>query len=94
MVNKIKVKHESTKKVIMTTCKDHCGGICPLKVYIKDGIIIKTESEDEVRACVRGRAYRQRVYAPDRLKYPMKRVGEKGTGEFKRISWDEALNCQ
>ncbi len=39
---------------------------------------------------VRGRGYRKFVYHPDRLKYPMKRVGKRGEGRFERISWDEA----
>lgn len=43
-----------------------------------------------MRACVRGRGYRKFVYHPDRLKYPMKRVGKRGEGRFERISWDEA----
>lgn len=43
-----------------------------------------------MRACVRGRGYRKFVYHPDRLKYPMKRVGKRGEGKFERISWDEA----
>ena len=43
-----------------------------------------------MRACARGRAYRKFVYHPDRLKYPMKRVGKRGEGKFERISWDEA----
>lgn len=44
------------------------------------------------RPCVRGRGWRKDVYAPTRIKYPMKRVGERGSREFKRISWDEACS--
>ncbi|MDD5127204.1 MAG: molybdopterin-dependent oxidoreductase [Dehalococcoidales bacterium] len=77
-------------------CYD-CGGRCPLKFHVKDGKIIRIEGDDAVeseqlRACLRCRAYRQYVYHPDRLKYPMKRVGARGEGRFARISWDEALD--
>jgi anaerobic dimethyl sulfoxide reductase subunit A len=48
--------------------------------------------EPQYRACLKGRAYRQLVYHPDRLKYPLRRVGERGEGKFERISWDEALD--
>ena len=47
--------------------------------------------EPQLRACLKGRAYRQRVYAPDRLLYPLRRVGKRGEGKFERVSWDEAL---
>lgn len=50
-----------------------------------------TEAEPQVRGCLRGRSYRQRLYSPERLLYPMGRVGKRGEGKFKRISWDEAL---
>jgi len=67
-----------------------------LKVHVKNGIITRIEADDgedpQLRACLRGRAYRQRIYSPDRLLYPMKRTGKKGDGEFQRISWDEALD--
>ena len=45
-----------------------------------------------MRPCLRGLLYHYRVYAPDRLQYPMKRIGERGEGKFVRISWDEALD--
>lgn len=88
-------KTDDTEKVVYTACNSHCGGACLLKVYVKDGVVtrIETDNEEEpqFRACLRCRAYRQRLYAPDRLQYPMKRVGERGEGKFKRISWDEAF---
>ena len=52
---------------------------------IKDGC-----KPRQIRACLKGRAMRERLYSPDRLKYPMKRVGERGEGKFERITWEEA----
>jgi len=82
--------------VIPTMCASHCGGSCLLKVHVEDGVITRIESDDgeepQLRACLRGRAYRQRVYARDRILQPFKRVGERGEGKFKPISWDEALD--
>jgi anaerobic dimethyl sulfoxide reductase subunit A len=49
-------------------------------------------AEPQLRACLRGRSYRSRLYSPERLLYPMMRVGERGEGKFKRVSWDEALD--
>ncbi|MBI2847358.1 MAG: molybdopterin-dependent oxidoreductase [Chloroflexi bacterium] len=89
-------KTAGMEQVFVTACNSHCGGRCLLKVHVKDGVITRVETDDEdepqFRACFRGRAYRQRVYDPNRLKYPMKRVGERGEGKFERISWDEALD--
>ncbi len=82
--------------VIPSMCHSHCGGSCLLKFHVKDGVITRIETDDgeepQLRACQRGRAYRQVVYAPDRILYPMKRIGERGEGKFERISWEEALD--
>ena len=51
-----------------------------------------TLEEPQLRACLRGRSYRSRLYSPERLLYPMMRVGERGEGKFKRVSWEEALS--
>ncbi|MFC1873729.1 molybdopterin-dependent oxidoreductase, partial [Chloroflexota bacterium] len=90
-INKI-----SEEKIVRTICNSHCGGTCEMKVHVRDGRITRIETGDEEetghRMCLRGRAYRQRVYAPDRILYPLKRTGPRGSGEFTRISWDEALD--
>ncbi len=88
--------------IIRAACPGHnCGGRCLLKLHVRDGMITRVETDDrpndtledpQLRACIRGRSYRRRQYHPDRLKYPMKRVGERGDGKFERISWDEALD--
>lgn len=61
--------------------------------YQKDGSFgFENEQELQLRACLRGRSYRQRIYSQERLLYPMMRVGKRGEGKFKRVSWDEALS--
>ena len=89
------------EKVVWSACTVNCGSRCPLRMHVKDNRITYVETDitgtetynldHQVRACLRGRSMRRRVYNPDRLKYPMKRVGKRGEGKFKRISWDEAL---
>jgi len=89
-------KDSKETKLIPVGCDHDCGGRCVLKAHIQDGVIVAVETDDgkepQLRACARGRAFRQMVYAPDRLKFPMKRAGARGEGKFERISWDEALN--
>ncbi|MBA5248319.1 MAG: twin-arginine translocation signal domain-containing protein [Gammaproteobacteria bacterium] len=60
--------------------------------YQRGGKHGKDEKEElQLRACLRGRSYRQRIYSAERLLYPMIRVGERGSGKFRRASWKEAL---
>ncbi|MFO8076874.1 MAG: DMSO/selenate family reductase complex A subunit [Egibacteraceae bacterium] len=86
--------------VVPTGCAHNCGGRCAIRAWVEDGRVTRIETDQrpdsfedpQLRACMRGRSNRKRLYHPDRLKYPMKRVGERGSGEFERISWDEALD--
>lgn len=87
-------------KIIPTSCIHNCGGRCLLKAHVKDGVVIRFTTDDspdtaqfpQARACLKGRAQRLRLYDPNRLKYPMKRLGKRGEGKFARISWDEAFD--
>jgi len=74
-----------------------CHGNCGMKLYVKDGKLIKVEGDEnhpwnQGRACPRVLALTQYVYHPDRIIYPLKRVGKRGEGKFERISWDEAFD--
>jgi len=97
MENQDELHEEERIKIVRTTSAFDCGGRCPLRVHVEDGKITRIETDDyevkeeQLRACLRCRALRQYIYHPNRLKYPLKRDGPKGSGKFKRISWDEAL---
>ncbi|MEB5920499.1 dimethylsulfoxide reductase subunit A [Franconibacter daqui] len=92
----------SPERIIWSACTVNCGSRCPLRMHVVDGEIRYVETDNtgddnydglhQVRACLRGRSMRRRVYNPDRLKYPMKRVGKRGEGKFVRISWEEAFD--
>ena len=69
----------------------HCGVDC----YVKDGKIIRVEGTEEHpynrgKLCTKGSALRNYVYREDRIKTPLRRVGQRGEGKFEPISWDEA----
>lgn len=92
---------KEAEKIISTCSINNCGGRCVIKAHVKDGVVVRVSTDTHesgdpsappLRACVRGRNYRSMLYHPDRLKYPLKRVGKRGEGKFKRISWDEAID--
>jgi len=74
-----------------------CHGGCGVFVYVKDGKIAKIAGDPDCpinhgTLCSKGLASAQLVYHPDRLTYPVKRIGHKGSGKWERISWDEAID--
>ncbi len=81
------------RKSICTICDP--GTQCGLNLYIKDEKIIKVEGDENQPAgqgtlCSKGAATRQYIYNDDRIKTPLRRVGEKGSEEFEPITWEEA----
>lgn len=85
-------KGNKSQTVLTGGCFD-CGGKCPYKVHLKDGVPMKIEPSEELKACARGYGMLNRTLSPGRLKYPLKRVGPRGYKDnFQRISWEEALN--
>ncbi len=82
-------------EVIRSFCYT-CPWNCPTEVFVRDGKIVyhkgNPDSPNDIGTrCAKGMASSYVVEDPDRLKYPMKRTGPKGSGEFERISWDEAF---
>lgn len=81
-----------------SVCPHDCPSACALDVDIVDARTIgrvRGAKDDPYTAgviCEKVARYAERVHHPERLLHPMRRVGPKGTGQFERISWDEALD--
>ncbi|WP_159566475.1 molybdopterin-containing oxidoreductase family protein [Budvicia diplopodorum] len=76
-----------------STCAMECLH-CNLTAYVYQGELMKIEANQDfnVKCCLRGMSRTKWVYHQQRVKTPLLRVGEKGEGKFKPISWDDALN--
>lgn len=86
---------DDEEKIVKTACRA-CIANCGVLAHVKNGRVIKLEGNpvdpmSQGRMCAKGLAGIQALYHPNRNKYPLLRVGERGSGRWRRISWDEAL---
>lgn len=87
---------DSHTKIIKTNCRG-CTGDCGVLAHVKNNRVIKLEGNPEFERsegtlCAKGLAGIHALYNPNRLKYPMERVGARGENKWKRISWTEAID--
>lgn len=71
-----------------------CGGKCRMLSTVQEGCVLGIRPDKDTpyhfSGCPRGAAYRATFLSSRRLRYPMERVGRRGEGKFRRISWEEA----
>lgn len=87
---------DPVEEVVECVCRPNCHAYCRHQVTVRDGLVVQSEmahfpEECYDRICLRGVTSLQRIYDPDRIKYPMKRAGERGEGKWERITWEEAI---
>ncbi len=85
-----------TTTVLKSVCRS-CHGGCGVLLHVRDDRLVKIEGDRESplnhgRLCPIGTVTLDLVYHPDRLKYPLRRLGARGSGKWERISWDQALD--
>jgi len=88
---------ETVREVVRVACPHDCPDTCAMLVTVEEGRATKIQGDPQApftegTICTKVSHYLERTYSPDRLQHPMKRVGKKGEGKFKRITWDEALD--
>ena len=81
--------------ILKSVCRS-CHGGCGTLLHVRDGVLVKVEGDPQAplshgRLCPIGTVTADIVNHPDRLKYPRRRVGPRGSGKWARISWDDAL---
>jgi len=86
-----------TESTVTTACPPDCPDACTVDVTLRGGRIAKMDGSKENHItdgyiCAKVRRFPERVYGDDRLLYPAIRRGAKGQGQFKRVTWDDALD--
>ncbi|NDD65421.1 MAG: molybdopterin oxidoreductase family protein, partial [Acidobacteria bacterium] len=83
-------------KIVRGACPHDCPDTCALTVTVEDGRATRVAGAGDHPTtdgflCTKVNRYLERTYSPQRVLYPMRRVGRKGEGRFERISWDDAI---
>ena len=86
----------SETHIVLGTCHHDCPDSCGWEVSVENGVAVKLRGNSEHpfsqgELCPKVNRFLERVYSPERILYPLARTGPKGSGEFRQISWDEAL---
>jgi anaerobic selenocysteine-containing dehydrogenase len=81
---------------VRAACPHDCPDTCAMRVTVRDGVALRVRGDADHPTthgalCTKVSRYTERTYHPDRVLYPLKRIGPKGSGQFERVSWDEAL---
>ena len=87
------------QQIFHTTGRNNCGGRCLIHAHVCNGKILRLTTDTPeaagdtppLIACARGMQYHKTFLRPDRLQTPLLRVGERGEGKFRPISWSEAV---
>src|SRR5262249_40074825 len=82
-----------TERRVLSACPHDCPDTCAMVTTVRDGRVVGVRGNPEhpfTRGglCVKVKNFEERVYHPDRVLYPLRRTGAKGSGAFERISWD------
>jgi anaerobic selenocysteine-containing dehydrogenase len=88
---------EAARNIVRVACPHDCPDTCAMLVTVENGVATDIRGDPDMpftegTLCTKVAYYLERTYAPDRLLYPQRRVGKKGEGKFRRITWDEALD--
>ncbi|MDP2016489.1 molybdopterin-dependent oxidoreductase [Hydrogenophaga sp.] len=88
----------TTALTIRGACPHDCPDTCALVTTVENGVAVRVQGNAEHRhtdgaLCTKVSRYTERTYHPERLLHPLKRIGPKGSGQFERVSWDEALKA-
>jgi anaerobic selenocysteine-containing dehydrogenase len=83
--------------VVRGACPHDCPDTCAWQVTVENGVAVNlagTKDHPFTRGglCAKVNHYLERVYSPDRILHPLRRIGPKGAGQFAQIGWDEALD--
>jgi anaerobic selenocysteine-containing dehydrogenase len=90
-------KTQAAKTIVRGACPHDCPDTCAMLVTVDNGRAVAVRGDPEhpfTRGglCVKVNDYTERVYSPERVLYPLRRIGPKGSGKFERIGWDAALD--
>lgn len=89
---------QTGERTCLNACRGSCTSHCPLEVTVRDGRLVRATAArlsgsgaDDARICAKGSSWPNVVYSEGRIKYPYRRVGERGSGQWEQITWDEAI---